>query len=47
MLLDVDNKVISQEEFIKIIKKLSIIEYNLINNTNDSIQLTSFIGIFK
>lgn len=47
MLVDIDNKKLSQEKFINITKKLSIIEYNLINNTNDSIQLTSFIGIFK
>ena len=47
MLAELDNENLPQEKFIKIIKKMSIIEYNLINNTNDSIQLTSFIGIFK
>jgi replication factor C subunit 3/5 len=30
-----------------IIQKIGIIEYNLINSTNDSIQLSSFIGLFK
>ncbi len=30
-----------------IIQKIAIIEYNLINSTNDSIQLSSFIGLFK
>jgi replication factor C subunit 3/5 len=47
MIIDVDNGKLSQQKFMNIIKKISIIEYNLINNTNDSIQLTSFIGIFK
>ena len=47
MIIDVDSGELSQQKFMNIIKKLSIIEYNLINNTNDSIQLTSFIGIFK
>ena len=46
MLLGIDNGELSQENFISIIKKMSIIEYNLINNTNEFIQLTSFIGIF-
>ncbi len=30
-----------------IIQKIGIIEYNLINSTNDAIQLTAFIGLFK
>jgi replication factor C subunit 3/5 len=46
MLIGIDNGELSQENFISIIKKMSIIEYNLINNTNEFIQLTSFIGIF-
>ena len=44
---DIDNNKISENKFHNIIKQLGIIEYNLINNTNDSIQLTSFIGLFK
>lgn len=47
LLNDVDNKNISENKFHTIVKQLSIIEYNLINNTNDSLQLTSFIGLFK
>ncbi len=47
MIVDLDTGNIPQDKFMDIIKKISIIEYNLINNTNDSIQLTSFIGIFK
>jgi replication factor C subunit 3/5 len=30
-----------------IIQKMAIIEYNLINTTNDSLQLSAFIGLFK
>ena len=47
ILLDIDNKNLDHKKINQIIQKISILEYNLINNTNDSIQLTSFIGLFK
>ncbi len=43
---DIDDKIkLNKINFI--IQKIGILEYNLINNTNDNIQLTSFIGLFK
>lgn len=45
LLLEMDS--IELQHFKYIINKLSVIEYNLINNTNEQIQLNSFIGIFK
>jgi len=47
LLLDIDNKKLNQNKINHIIQRLGILEYNLINNTNDSLQLTSFIGLFK
>jgi replication factor C subunit 3/5 len=47
LLIDIDEKKLYHKKIHQIIQKMGILEYNLINNTNDSIQLTSFIGLFK
>lgn len=47
LLVDIDNKKLDHKKINQILQKIGILEYNLINNTNDTIQLTSFIGLFK
>lgn len=47
LLIDIDERKLDHKKINQIIQKIGILEYNLINNTNDSIQLTSFIGLFK
>jgi len=47
IIVSAEEKTLDYTIYSQIIKKMAIIEYNLINNTNENIQLTSFIGIFK
>ena len=42
-----NQKKLSDKIFGNIINNLAVIEYNLINNMNDTIQTSSFIGVFK
>ena len=47
LLIDIDENIITHKKYASILNKLGIIEYNLLNSTNDNIQLTSFISLFK
>jgi replication factor C subunit 3/5 len=47
LLVNLDNNQIKLDTFKKIVKRLSIIENNINNNTNDKKQIFSFIGAFK
>jgi replication factor C subunit 3/5 len=47
LLIDMDENIITHKKYANILNKIGIIEYNLLNSTNDNIQLTSFISLFK
>jgi hypothetical protein len=47
LLIDMDKNIITHKKYANILNKIGIIEYNLLNSTNDNIQLTSFISLFK